>query len=156
MKYLELKIPPPVVALICVAAMWAVAQVTPAFGFSREVRWLLVGVFVLAGLFFDLRGLLSFLRARTTINPVKPHQASSLVTTGVYRFTRNPMYVGLVSMLVAVAIFLDAPFTLTGVMAFVLYINRFQIQPEEAVLLKIFGDSYRAYCERVPRWLSHR
>ena len=95
MRYLELKIPPPVVALVCVAAMWAVAKVTPAFGVAPEVRWAFVGMFVIAGLFFDFRGLLAFLRARTSINPMTPQRASSLVTTGVYRYTRKPMYLGL-------------------------------------------------------------
>lgn len=153
MRYLELKIPPPVVALVCVAAMWAVAKVTPAFGVAPEVRWAFVGMFVIAGLFFDFRGLLAFLRARTSINPMTPQRASSLVTTGVYRYTRNPMYVGLACLVVAVAIFLDAPAGWLGVGIFVLYITRFQIQPEEAVLLENFGDSYRTYCDQVRRWL---
>lgn len=153
MRFLELKIPPPVVALICGAAMWSMAKITPALGVPQEVRWAFVGVFVLAGLAFDLRGLLAFLKARTSINPVAPHRASSLVTTGVYRYTRNPMYVGLVCLLVAVAIFLDAPVGWLGIGAFVLYINRFQVQPEEAALLQKFGDSYRTYCDQVRRWL---
>ena len=153
MRHLELKIPPPLVALLCVAAMWSVSRITPVLGLTKDIRWLLTGVFVLVGVSFDLRGLLVFLRARTSINPMKPNQASSLVVTGVYRRTRNPMYVGLACMLVAVAIFLDAPVALIGVGAFVGYITRFQIQPEERVLRQKFGDAYRDYCARVPRWL---
>lgn len=153
MRHLELKIPPPLVALLCVAAMWYLSGITPAFGLPREVRWFLAGVFVLVGVSFDLRGLLVFLKAKTSINPLKPHQASTLVVEGVYRRTRNPMYVGLASMLVAVVIFLDAPLALIGVVAFVGYITRFQIQPEESVLRQKFGEAYRSYCEQVPRWL---
>jgi protein-S-isoprenylcysteine O-methyltransferase Ste14 len=153
MRHLELKIPPPLVALLCVAAMWYLSRITPAFGLPREVRWLLAGVFVLVGVSFDLRGLLVFLKAKTSINPLKPYQASSLVMTGIYRRTRNPMYVGLASTLVAVAIFLDAPLALIGVGVFVGYITRFQIQPEESALLQKFGEAYRDYCEQVPRWL---
>lgn len=153
MRHLELKIPPPLVALLCVAAMWYVSRITPALGLPREVRWFLTGVFILVGVSFDLRGLLVFLKAKTSINPMKPNQASSLVVTGVYRRTRNPMYVGLACMLVAVAIFLDAPLALIGVVAFVGYITRFQILPEERVLGQKFGEAYRDYCERVPRWL---
>ncbi len=153
MRHLELKIPPPLVALLCVAAMWPLSRITPALGLPKDIRWLLTGVFVLVGISFDLRSLLVFLRARTSINPMKPNQASSLVVTGVYRRTRNPMYVGLACMLVAVAIFLDAPVALIGVVAFVGYITRFQIQPEESALLQKFGEAYRDYCKQVPRWL---
>ena len=153
MRYLELKIPPPLVALLCVAAMWFVSRITPVLGLTKDIRWLLAGVFVLVGISFDLRGLLVFLRARTSINPMKPHQASSLVVTGVYRRTRNPMYVGLACMLVAAAIFLDSPAALIGVVAFVGYITRFQIQPEESVLRQKFGEAYRDYCAQVSRWL---
>ena len=153
MRHLELKIPPPLVALLCVAAMWYLSRITPAFGLPREVRWFLAGVFVLVGVSFDLRGLLVFLKAKTTVNPLKPHQASSLVTTGIYQRTRNPMYVGLASMLIAVAIFLDAPLALFGVVVFVGYITHFQIQPEESALRQKFGEAYRDYCKQVPRWL---
>ena len=153
MRHLELKIPPPLMALLCVAAMWSLSRITPTLALTRDIRWLLTGVFVLVGISFDLRGLLVFLRARTSINPMKPNQASSLVVTGVYRHTRNPMYVGLACMLVAVAIFLNAPVALIGVAAFVGYITRFQIQPEERVLRQNFGEAYRDYCEQVPRWL---
>ena len=153
MRHLELKIPPPLVALLCVAAMWSLSRITPALGLPKDIRWLLGGVFVLVGISFDLRGFLVFLRARTSINPMKPHQASSLVVSGVYRRTRNPMYVGLASMLVAVAIFLDAPVALIGVGAFVGYITHFQILPEERVLRQKFGEAYQDYCEQVPRWL---
>ena len=153
MRHLELKIPPPLVALLCVATMWSLSRITPTLGLTRDIRWLLTGVFVLVGISFDLRGLLVFLRARTSINPMKPHQASSLIVTGVYRRTRNPMYVGLASMLVAITIFLDAPVALIGVGAFVGYITRFQIQPEERALRQKFGKAYRDYCEQVPRWL---
>lgn len=153
MRHLELKIPPPLVALLCVAAMWYLSHITPTFGLPREVRWFLAGVFVLVGVSLDFRGLLVFLKARTSINPLKPQQASTLVVEGVYRRTRNPMYVGLASMLVAVAIFLDAPLALIGVVAFVGYITRFQIQPEESALLQKFGEAYRDYCAQVSRWL---
>ena len=153
MHHLELKIPPPLLALLCVAAMWSLSLITPALGLTKGIRWLLTGVFVLVGISFDLRGLLVFLQARTSINPMKPHQASSLVVSGVYRRTRNPMYVGLACMLVAFAIFLDAPVALIGVAAFVGYITRFQIQPEESALLQKFGEAYQDYCEQVPRWL---
>jgi protein-S-isoprenylcysteine O-methyltransferase Ste14 len=84
---------------------------------------------------------------------MKPASASSLVSSGVYRITRNPMYVGVLLVLVAWATFLAAPLALPGPLAFVLYIGRFQIAPEEAVLGKLFGAEYAEYKAKVRRWL---
>lgn len=107
----------------------------------------------IAGVAFDLLGLLAFRAARTTTNPFKPERASALVTGGVYRVTRNPMYVGLALLLSAWAIWLSALLPWAGPVLFVLYITRFQIRPEERVLRDIFGDAYSRYADRVRRWL---
>jgi protein-S-isoprenylcysteine O-methyltransferase Ste14 len=98
-------------------------------------------------------GMLAFRRAKTTINPVNIGAASSIVTSGVYRYTRNPMYVGLALMLVSWAVHIAVPFTLVGPVVFMLFITRFQIIPEERVLTSKFGGEYRKYQERVRRWL---
>ncbi len=87
------------------------------------------------------------------MNPIKPGAASSLVSSGVYRFTRNPMYLGLSVTLLGWAMFLSNPLALLAVPLFVLYINRFQINPEERVLSSLFGAEYAAYKEKVRRWL---
>jgi protein-S-isoprenylcysteine O-methyltransferase Ste14 len=101
----------------------------------------------------SISGIVSFRRAKTTINPHKPSAASSLVTSGVYRYTRNPMYLGLSVTLTGWAVFLSNPLALLAVPLFVLYINRFQINPEERVLSLLFGAEYAAYKEKVRRWL---
>ncbi len=87
------------------------------------------------------------------MNPIKPGAASSLVSSGVYRFTRNPMYLGLSVTLLGWAVFLSNWLALLAVPVFVLYINRFQIDPEERVLSSLFGAEYAAYKEKVRRWL---
>src|SRR3989304_4129001 len=102
----------------------------------------------LAGGSFSLAGVISFRRASTTVNPMKPETTSSLVCSGIYRVTRNPMYVGLLLVLVAWAVFLSSAWALLGPLAFVLYINRFQIAPEERVLSAMFGTGYSAYKSR--------
>ena len=84
---------------------------------------------------------------------MKPQTTSSLVCSGIYRVTRNPMYLGLVFVLVAWAVFLSSAWALLGPMAFALYMNRFQIAPEERVLSSMFGASYSDYLSRVRRWL---
>jgi protein-S-isoprenylcysteine O-methyltransferase Ste14 len=152
MNRLELKVPPPVVALCLALLMWF----APSLGQPEVPLQVRVGValvLVLIGLSISISGMVAFRRARTTISPVKASAASSLVTTGVYRFTRNPMYLGLLLTLLAWAAFLFNPVALLFVPIFVLYINRFQIKPEERTLSALFGGEYGAYQERVRRWL---
>ena len=107
----------------------------------------------LAGAGVAMAGALAFRRARTTVSPLKPQTTSSLVTSGVYRFTRNPMHVGLALVLLAWAVFVSSPWAFLGPMRFILYITRFQIVPEERALSGLFGAAYSAYRARVRRWL---
>lgn len=153
MNRLELKIPPPIVAAVVALAMWGLSMLGPVFALPPGLRIAVVVLLVLAGLTFDLLGLLAFLAARTTVNPLRPQRSSALVTEGVYRITRNPMYVGMALLLTAWAAYLGALPAWLGPIAFVLYITRFQIQPEERVLDGLFGDDYRSWCARVRRWL---
>jgi protein-S-isoprenylcysteine O-methyltransferase Ste14 len=153
MSSLELKIPPPIVALCFALFMWLASKLVPPvqspFGLRRGVAIVLVA----AGLAVSVAGVVSFRRARTTINPTRPTAASALVSTGAYRFTRNPMYVGLALCLLAWAAFLSNVVALLLVPLFVSYINRFQIIPEERALLELFGARYTAYKVMVRRWL---
>jgi protein-S-isoprenylcysteine O-methyltransferase Ste14 len=153
MGWLELKIPPPVVALAFGALMWAasplVAPVEVAFGNRVGVAVVLASV----GLLIDLVAIVTFWRARTTVNPMKPGATLALVTGGVYRFSRNPMYVGLVLFLLAWAVYLSSWLALLFVPVFVIYISRFQIQPEERAMLSLFGPDYSSYQAKVRRWL---
>jgi protein-S-isoprenylcysteine O-methyltransferase Ste14 len=153
MRWLELRMPPPVVALVAGLLMWLAAQVVPSFGWPLPARIAAAAALAVVGVAFDVAGFVSFRRARTTINPLRPARASSLVVTGVYRYTRNPMYVGAALLLLAWAAFLANAAALALVPAFVLYLTRFQINPEERALSGIFGAQYRAYCGRVRRWL---
>ncbi|MGH9784717.1 MAG: methyltransferase family protein, partial [Terriglobia bacterium] len=153
MSSLELKVPPPLVALCGALLMWLASFVVA----SIEVPFLLrvSGATALAftGLGFIVAGLVSFMRAKTTVNSTKPTSTTSLVSTGVYRFTRNPMYLGLLLVLLGWATFLAnaVPFLIAPL--FVLYINRFQITPEERTLASMFGAEFSAYRESVRRWL---
>ena len=153
MKALELKIPPLLVALLVAVAMWGIASVSPLLDiplFIKDVTTRLL-ILVAAGIAFS--SFVAFIRAKTTINPMKPEAASCLVTGGIYRFTRNPMYLSVLLMLLAWAIFLSSAWALVGPVAFVLYINRFQIKPEERALAAMFGTEYAEYKGRVRRWL---
>ncbi len=150
---LELRIPPPVLALLCAAAMWALSQWPPLFALTPALRLLLALPVAAAGLLFNIAGVVRFRRAGTTVNPLKPHSASTLVRVGVYRLSRNPMYVGVLLLLAAWAIYLSALWSWLGVLGFYFYIDRFQIAAEERALTARFGADYRAYCASVRRWL---
>ena len=153
MKYLEVKVPPPAVAAIVAIAMWGISLALPLLQIPTVLRLAVATVILLPGLVFSAAGVLSFRRARTTINPTKPEAASSLVSSGIYRVTRNPMYVGLLLVLVAWAVFLSSAWALLGPVAFMLYSGRFQIEPEERALSSLFGSEYAAYKATVRRWL---
>ena len=152
MNALELKVPPPAVALVIGAAMWGIATITAPIALPDLVRHIVAAAIALAGGCISIAGVISFRRARTTVNPLKPENASSLVTAGIYRFTRNPMYAGLLVVLLAWTVFLSSAWALLGPVAFVLYIDRFQIAPEERVLASMFGATYLGYKSRTRRW----
>jgi len=153
MNALELKIPPPVVALVLALAMWVVSRLTLTFEVDAPLRIAVAIAIALVGGAFSAAGITAFRRAKTTLNPMKPETASSLVTNGIYRVTRNPMYVGLLFVLVGWAAFLCAPWALAGPVVFVAYMTRLQIAPEETALESAFGEVYASYKERVRRWL---
>ena len=149
MDWLEHRIPPPLVAIISGLLMWlAVRPIAPLGG-----RLWLALLVVLAGAAVCLAGVASFRRARTTVNPLKPESASSLVVAGIYRHTRNPMYLGFAIILLGWCVFLGSALAVLGVAAFVLYIGRFQIRPEERALRELFGAEFDAFCGRVRRWV---
>jgi protein-S-isoprenylcysteine O-methyltransferase Ste14 len=113
----------------------------------------MAAMITLIGLVFDIGGTIAFRRARTTLNPLRPEKTRSLVTEGVYRFSRNPMYVGMLLILLAGVVFLAAPLTVLGPLTFFLYVERLQITPEERAMSKLFGAEFDAYRARVRRWL---
>jgi protein-S-isoprenylcysteine O-methyltransferase Ste14 len=153
MKTLEHRIPPPIVAVLISLAMWALARISPAINIDPRLRGAIAAAFFAFGGCVAAMGMLAFRRARTTINPVKVEDASSIVTSGIYRRTRNPMYVGLTSLLLGWTVFLAAPLALLGPLVFVLFTARFQIIPEERALTLKFGRDFTDYQARVRRWL---
>jgi protein-S-isoprenylcysteine O-methyltransferase Ste14 len=152
-KFLELKIPPPAVALLVAIAMWGLAPPLSLLAVPTQIRVAFALLLAVLGLGVAISGVASFRRARTTITPLKPESASALVTSGVYRFTRNPMYLGLTVVLLGWALFLASAWALLGPLLYVAYITRFQIIPEERALLSLFGKHFSDYQQRVRRWL---
>ena len=131
MSKLETKIPPVVVFTIAALLMWLVSKYTPAINLPEMMRWLIIFSFLLFGAVMGLFGVFSFLKEETTVNPMEPEKAKSLVDTGVYNISRNPMYLALALVLFAFAVYLKSLWSLPFVILFMIYKTRFQIFPEE-------------------------
>jgi protein-S-isoprenylcysteine O-methyltransferase Ste14 len=143
------RIPPPILALTLALVMWPAAAEAPAPLWRTAAAVLL---FLVAGA-FGLPALRAFRAARTTIDPVRVDGASALVTEGIYRVTRNPMYVSLTLMLAAWALWLGGAWVWAGPFALALWLDRVQIPREERAIAALFGDAYARYRREVRRWL---
>lgn len=153
MSSLELRIPPLFVVAAAAALMWVLARWFTAARVDLFGGRIAATVLALLGAAFAAAGVIEFRRARTTVNPMDPSSTSTLVTGGVYRFTRNPMYLGFVFILLGWGAFLSNTATLLVVAGFIFYLTRFQIVPEERALERAFGADFRAYRAVVRRWL---
>lgn len=153
MRSLELKIPPPVVALAVALVMWAVTLLVPPMAVPSGVRLTVSVILAGLGIAISAAGMASFRKAQTTTNPMKPDTASALVSSGIYRKTRNPMYLGILFVLIGWGVFLANAVSVLCSFLFVLYMNRFQIAPEERSLSAKFGVEFMAYKASVRRWI---
>jgi len=153
MRWLENRIPPPVIGIVVALLMWLLARWLPIVRFALPSP-VLVGLAVASvGAVISTAGAREFRRVKTTVNPLHPERASSVVTTGIFRLTRNPMYVGIALVLVGFFLAFGGLSAVAGLPAFIGYITRFQIIPEERILEAKFGGEYAAYRARVRRWL---
>lgn len=153
MQALELKIPPVVLAFITAVLMRVLASVVPNPGFAFSAAPVVAVMLASAGAVVSLSGVLEFRSAGTTVDPRAPGQSVSLVIRGVYRFSRNPMYLGLFFVLSAWGIYLANVPALVLLPAFVLYMNRFQVEPEERHMRAKFGEEFQRYTDTVRRWI---
>ena len=150
---MNLKIPPLIVTLTIGIAMWFVARVLPNVSVQFPLRTALAIGLLLLGLCVMGFAVGLFRKADTTVNPFQPEQASSLVVTGIFSRTRNPMYLGMLLILLGWGVWLANFANIVLVAAFVWFMNRFQIRHEEQALRERFGDTYASYCAKVRRWL---
>lgn len=152
-SFLEHRVPPPIIAAVSAALMWVLARLSPDLTYRYPGRMWWAAALAIAGIAIMLAGVTAFAKAKTTVNPLQPAAATSIVTTGIYRWTRNPMYLGMLIVLIGWLQFLANPLALISVALFVLYIDRLQIRPEEHALKARFGSAYEAYLSDVRRWL---
>jgi protein-S-isoprenylcysteine O-methyltransferase Ste14 len=156
LTFLELKCPPPIVMLISAIMAMILSQKSVEFIQQKvttvdDFIWPLV--FFIAGIVVAIAGVKEFKHYHTTISPTHPENTTSLVTSGIYQFTRNPMYLGMLIVLLGWADLLDSFLAYSGALVFFLYISAFQIKPEEDVMKDKFGQEFSQYCGQVRRWL---
>jgi protein-S-isoprenylcysteine O-methyltransferase Ste14 len=144
------RMPPLLLLVLCATAMWLVA---PASEPASSARIMLASALVLSGIVVAVAGVVEFRRAGTTVDPRVPHKAQELVTSGIFAFSRNPMYVGMVLVLIAWSIALDSWLAALVCPVFYVWIDRVQIPFEEKHIVALFGDDYTRYCQRVRRWI---
>lgn len=149
---MKLRIYPPIVMLIFGLAMFGLAKLLPVgyFDFFGRIPLSKVLIVVVGLIFFF--SIFKFNTAKTTVNPIAPEKASKLVTSGIYKYSRNPMYLAMLLLLLAWGLRLGNAFNVLIAAGFVSYINKFQISLEEAALSDKFGKDYRLYCKKVRRW----
>ncbi|WP_245853735.1 methyltransferase family protein [Necropsobacter massiliensis] len=144
----RLTVPPPLLFIGCAGLMW---YLPPVYEFSAN-RYV-IGFILLIAAGIAAGGLYQFYRANTTASPLNLDNTSVLVVTGVYAFSRNPMYLSLLLALIAWFLWLGAVSAIIGPLLFIGLMNYLQIKPEEIMLAKLFGAAYQAYCAKVRRWL---
>ena len=153
MNALALKVPPVAQVIITAAAMYGVSKMVPALTFSLNGSTALAVALGVMGLSLGIMGVTQFRIAQTTPNPQALEKVSSLVTSGVYQYSRNPMYVGLVLILLGWAFYLSHLLAFVLLPIFILYMTHFQIQPEERMMAQKFGKTYQDYLNKVRRWI---
>lgn len=146
----HLKIPPPVLTLIALFIMYVCTYLLPLWQFKPS--WLIAILLITIAIVVGFLAVLALVKADTTISPFLPQQTARLVTRGIYQYSRNPMYVSLLLVLIAAIFIYGELSTILGIVIFMLVVNHYQIKPEENILLQLFGEEYALYCHRVRRW----
>ena len=152
MTFLENKVPPPIVMLISIFAMWLITDSASDLPLFRPSAFAGV-VLAVAGILLAVSGVREFKRASTTINPLAPDSASNLVISGIFSYSRNPMYLGMLLVLLGNGLYLENPWCALVILAFMAFMIRFQIVPEERAMQLLFGESFAEYRSKVRRWL---
>ncbi len=147
---LETKIPPPLITLICILIIFFFEK---EFIFFEDWNIYISGFFLLWGLIIIAFAVFKFAKTKTTVDPTKPSKTSSLVISGIYRITRNPMYIGMLFLIISFTFYKLSLVGAIVIPSFIFYINKYQIEPEEYEMRKKFGENFEDYCKKVDRWI---
>lgn len=150
---MKLKVPPVIVVAITVFLMWVIEKYLPVeFLALNAPKWIIILTSIL-GIACIVLGVIQFSLKKTTVNPHKPEDSTSLVSSGIYSISRNPMYLGMLILLLFYGLFLGNGLVFMMLPVFIWYMNSFQIKPEEEMMIELFGDEYKDYQKKVRRWI---
>lgn len=152
-KALELKLPPGLLVALFATAIWLTHSALPLPAMAQSVAAVLALVFICLAVAILLMSSWKFFRAKTTVDPRQPMAANNLITTGLFAFSRNPIYLAFTFILIALGFWLTSALAWVWIALFITYVQRLQIIPEERLLTQRFGQDYANYCKRVRRWL---
>ena len=145
------KIPPPIITLICGLGIYFSRSLFPKYNYISiniiAVSFLLLGIIIL------ITAVLSFKKQGTTVSPLQPEKASYLVVSGIFKYSRNPMYLGMLLILISMTIKFNFVGGILIIFAFIAFITKFQIIPEEEAMEKLFGQEFKNYKKTTRRWL---
>ena len=145
------KIPPPIITLICGLGIYFSRPLFPKYNYiSIDI---IAASFLLIGIIILITSVLSFKRQGTTVSPLQPEKASYLVVSGIFKYSRNPMYLGMLLILISMTIKFNFVGGILIIFAFIAFITKFQIIPEETVLEKLFGKEFIEYKKKTKRWI---
>lgn len=147
---LKTKIPPPLITLICILIIYFFEK---EFIFFEDWNIYISVFFLLWGLIIIAFAVFKFAKTKTTVDPTKPSKTSSLVISGIYRITRNPMYLGMLFLIISFTFYKLSLAGAIVIPSFIFYINKYQIEPEEYEMRKKFGENFEDYCKKVDRWI---
>ena len=146
-----LKIPPPLLVLILVMSNYFSSKKIDLILFPNQN--LISFIILIIGVLILINPILKFIKSKTTIDPIKFKKVNKLITSGIYKYSRNPMYLGLLMIVISTSIFYLNIFSITTPILFVCWINRFQIEREEIFLTEKFGKEYILYKTKTRRWI---
>ena len=145
------KIPPPIITLICGLGIYFSRPLFPKYNYiSIDI---IAASFLLLGIIILITAVLSFKRQSTTLSPLQPEKASYLVVSGIFKYSRNPMYLGMLLILISMTIKFNFVGGILIIFAFITFITKFQIIPEETALEKLFGKEFTRYKKKTKRWI---
>lgn len=150
---MKIRVPPILQVLFCGVLSWGASHLMPSMTFDGSWRLGVAAASLAVGAVILVVSLAAFVRARTTVNPLAPEEAETLVTDGLYRFSRNPMYLSMAFVLTAEAFLIGNFVAFIGPLLFIRVMTETQIKPEERALQSKFDVAFEAYCRRTRRWI---
>ena len=146
-----IKIPPPLIVLVLIVSIYFSSKKIDQINIPLQLE---ISIFILsAGILIFVNPVLQFIKSKTTVNPIQFEEVNKLVTSGIFKYSRNPMYLGMLMIVLSTSIFYLNIYSILTPLLFILCVNKFQIKREEEFLIEKFGDEYLSYKKKTRRWI---